>query len=944
MRVLLLVDDPGLRKSIQQVFAGRENALQVCGAAAEVEEALAENRLRVLLLDLEDNGARDLCGRLRQPTDGYGTYILGVVKEDTTQEVRAAFSAGADDHLLRPVQPKTLQIKLATAERTLAARAKQAELSRRLDLLQRRHRTLMETLREGVFVSNETGAIVFANSRLAALTGRSQEELKGLNADALVESKYRDRLPGRTLFGGGTEEYNIAVSNRESGRRWVELIVTPAASDDGRPGWTLGVMQDVTERREVEESMRHREEYYRALLENSSDVITILDIGGRTLFQSETSRRVLGLPPEEVVGDDLPNFLHPEDRERFEEALDDVLEQPGATRAAEIRYRRADGDYLVLESVLRNQVDNPVLGGVLVTSRDVTERRRVEQALKRERAFFQQLFRNSPAGIVILDHEDRVVDANHPFIELFQFHPDEMAGRPLSDFIVPEELRSEATTLSQSVFERRSVEKETVRQRKDGSKVEVSILGYPIDIGDRRIGAYGIYTDISERKAAERKLFHHAFHDELTGLPNRALFAERLERDLRRATRGDYLFAVLFIDLDRFKVINDSLGHAAGDELLVEMANRLEGCLRPGDTVARLGGDEFTILLEDVDEPTTATRIAERVLEALGRPFEIAGQEVVSSGSIGVAFSSPAYRSADDVLRDADIAMYRAKTGGKARYEIFDAEMHRTAVARLHQESLLRRAVENDEFELAFHPIVDLVDFHMTAVEALVRWRHPEDGLLPAGRWLATCQESGLMPAVGRWVVRKAVGQLADWRQRHKALDLCLHLNVSAQELGQPEYADYLLTSCKEANVSPDRVGLEISESLLVEDRDRSERGLLHLHRAGARLFIDDFGTGMSSLLSLQSSPVDAVKIDRSFVAGLDPGAKTADGSLEIVRAVAALAESLGKRVVAEGVETRQQMEQVRSLNVHWAQGHYFAQPLSARDLEAILENDLRWS
>lgn len=951
MRVLLLAEDSALRESIQRVFAGRENALQVCEDAAEIESALAENRFCVLLLDLNDDGALDLCRRLREPIDGFCTYLLGAVRQDTTREVRAAFEVGADDYLIRPVKKTALQIKLAIAERTLAARAKRYELAQRLDLLQRRHRTLMATLREGVFVTDEAGAIVFANNRLSAMTGRSQDELRGLDADSLVEKKYRDRLPGQTLSGGGTEEYTIAMRHQGSGRRWVELMVTPTASDDGRPGWTLGVVQDVTEQREAENSLRHREEYYRALLENSSDVISILDIGGRLLFQSETSQRVLGLSPEDMVGDDLPNFLHPDDRERFEESLEQVLEQPGSTRAVEIRYRQADGKYVVLESVLRNQVDNLVLGGVLVTSRDVTERRKVELALKRERAFFQQLFRNSPAGIVILDDQDRVVDANQPFIELFQFHPDEMEGRPLSDFIVPDDLRAEATTLSQSVFDQRSVQKETSRQRKDGSTVEVSILGYPIDIGDQRIGAYGIYTDISERKAAERKLFHHAFHDALTGLPNRSLFAERLERDLRRATRRDYLFAVLFIDLDRFKVINDSLGHAAGDELLVEMAQRLQGCLRPGDTVARLGGDEFTILLEDVQEPTRATRIAERILEALGKPFEIAGQDVVSSGSIGIAFSSPAYRSADDVLRDADIAMYRAKAGGKARYEIFDAEMHLAAVQRLRQEGLLRRALERGDFVLAFQPIVDLADGSVAAVEALVRWRHPEDGLLPAARWLDTCQESGLMPAVGRWVVVHAIGRVTDWRQRlDAARDLRLHVNVSAKEIGHPNFADHVLATCTRADLPTECLSLEVAESLIVEDRERLEGVLLRLHDAGIGLYIDDFGKGMSSLLSLQRSPIDAVKIDRSFVAGFGSTESNDDGqaaqdeaSLEIVRAVAALASSLGKLVVAEGVETRAQLERVKSLGLDFAQGYFFARPLNAEDFEALLVDGPNW-
>ncbi len=563
----------------------------------------------------------------------------------------------------------------------------------------------------------------------------------------------------------------------------------------------------------------------------------------------------------------------------------------------------------------------------------------VEAALQRERALFQQLFHNSPAGIVILDEADRVVDANRAFVDLFRYESGELTGRSLAAMIVPDELRDEAAQLSDLVSGRRTVSHETVRRRKDGSSVDVSILGYPIELAAGRTGAFGLYTDITERKRAERKLFHDAFHDPLTGLPNRTLLTERLERDLRRVKqRGDYRFALLFVDLDRFKEVNDTLGHAAGDELLVEAARRLERCLRPGDTTARLAGDEFTIVLEDVHEVADIIHIAERVLEVLRRPFEIAGQETQISGSLGLVVSSAAYASAEELIRDADIAMYRAKRRGKACYEIFDPEMQRGAEERSRLEADVARAVKEDQQELHYQPIVSLSTGRVVAFEALVRWRHPERGLLGPDELVPVCEATGLIQPLGRWILRRACRQVVAWQRGSERPGLRVTVNVSSGQLTSPDFLPELDDVVAETGVEPDSIALELKEQALV-DAEGSIALLWKLRRRGLHLYLDDFGTGYTSLRELYRSPIEALKIDRSFIARMKPGG----ADVEAVRAAAAFAAGLGLEVVAEGIETAHQLKLARELGATHAQGYFFSHPLPADEATALIDDNPQW-
>lgn len=437
-------------------------------------------------------------------------------------------------------------------------------------------------------------------------------------------------------------------------------------------------------------------------------------------------------------------------------------------------------------------------------------------------------------------------------------------------------------------------------------------------------------------RQSEARLSHEALHDSLTGLPNRALFMDRLGRALERARRyDDYGFAVLFLDLDGFKVVNDSLGHTLGDRLLVRIAWRLTDGLRAADTVARLGGDEFVVLLESVRETQDAVAAAERVLAQLAQPFELDEHRVFISASIGVVTSSPGYVRADNVLRDADIAMYHAKSLGKARYAVFDAHMHARAVQRLSLESELREAIERQEFYLTYQPILDLQRRRLSGFEALLRWRHPVRGVVPPGDFIPVAEETGLIVPIGQWVLHEACRQLAEW-QAHFGCDLLftVSINLSALQFRQVNLAQQVAETLAVTGLSAQCLKLEITESAIMEDVQAAIAMLNQLRALGVQVQIDDFGTGYSSLSYLHRFPVDTLKIDRSFIRRIG-----ADGdNVEIVRTIITLAHNLGMSVIAEGLETPEQLERLTCLDCEQGQGYLISRPLEAEQILQFIQ------
>jgi diguanylate cyclase (GGDEF)-like protein/PAS domain S-box-containing protein len=469
--------------------------------------------------------------------------------------------------------------------------------------------------------------------------------------------------------------------------------------------------------------------------------------------------------------------------------------------------------------------------------------------------------------------------------------------------------------------------------RKDGSVRWVESIVVPhYDLNNNLISYDGIVRDITNRKKAEKQLEQQAYYDQLTHLSNRVLFTKYMRRIIKSAKRHrNYQFAVLFIDLDRFKIINDSLGHIIGDQLLISVARRLENCIRPNDVIARFGGDEFAMLLDDIKEISDVTRVADRIQSELLAPFNLSGHEVVTTASIGIALSATGYDREEDILRDADAAMYRAKNLGRARYEIFDKEMHTKAMKLLKLEADLRKAIKRKEFLVYYQPIVSLINNRITGVEALLRWQHPRRGLISPTEFIPLAEETGLISAIGEWVLWTACAQNKIWHDAGYQ-DLHIEVNFSARQFQQKGFSELIKRVIQDTGITAESINVEVTESIAMEDY--SIAVMNELSAVGVQTSIDDFGTGFSSLSSLKRFPINAIKIDRSFVGDI-----TSDTNAEaIVKAIIAMAHSLKMKVVAEGVETREQLAFLQSQHCDEMQGYFYSRPVTDSEFTKLLE------
>jgi diguanylate cyclase (GGDEF)-like protein len=461
------------------------------------------------------------------------------------------------------------------------------------------------------------------------------------------------------------------------------------------------------------------------------------------------------------------------------------------------------------------------------------------------------------------------------------------------------------------------------------------------DLAELLVTEIELTSDLFVMRATQEHLLYSSLHDSLTGLPNRSMFTERLRHSMRRTARHpDDMFAVLFLDLDRFKEVNDNLGHFAGDELLRAVARRLEACLRPEDTVARLSGDEFAILLESISETSDAGRVAERIEEALSFPINLGGAEITTSASMGIVTSSMSQEQPEQLLRSADMAMYRAKAAGRARYEMFDRAMHTDALARLQLETDLRRAVEQGEFRLHYQPLVSLRSGRITGLEALLRWEHPQRGLVQPIDFIPIAEETGLIVKIGRWVLNEACRQLSAWQESHpRAEPLSLSVNLSVKQFSQPDLLDQLSNALRGSGIPPSCLRLEITEAALI-DKGEAAMGLLsQIKQLGPQIYLDDFGTGYSSLIYLHRLPIDAIKIDRDLVSTMD----TDEKNLRLVRTILTFAQIIGVRAEAEGISTAEQLRELRSLKCEHGQGYLFSAAIPHDAVDEVLTADPVW-
>jgi diguanylate cyclase (GGDEF)-like protein len=451
-----------------------------------------------------------------------------------------------------------------------------------------------------------------------------------------------------------------------------------------------------------------------------------------------------------------------------------------------------------------------------------------------------------------------------------------------------------------------------------------------------RKNIHALKTNVEKRKNSEKKLTHNVCHDSLTGMPNRVFFIDHLRNSFLKSQKNtNYLFAVLFLDLDRFKIVNDSLGHLVGDKLLISAANRLKSCLRDDDTLARLGGDEFVILLKNINRLDDAIEIASRIQDAIAAPFNFDELEVFTSLSIGIALSDPKYQNPEDILRDADTAMYRAKElgkEGKARYAVFNEEMHRSAVKLMHLENDLRRAIERKEFNLYYQPIVCLKSGLLLGFEALIRWKHPKRGLLSPDEFIPIAEENGLIIPIGYWVISQACYQLGQWQKQYENYRLIVSVNLSSKQFLQIDLADRILSILQRNKLSPCHLKLEITETTLMTNTESALSLFTQLENLGIEISMDDFGTGYSSLSYLHKFPINTLKIDQSFISNLEHGNENA----KIISTILALSESLGFKAIAEGIETKQQLNVLLDLQCKYGQGYFFCEPLDKNNIEEM--------
>ena len=698
----------------------------------------------------------------------------------------------------------------------------------------------------------------------------------------------------------------------------------------------------------VENARRHHASQHQVRMLSQAltclnDCIYVSDWRGRCTFVNQTFLKTYGFSQTEILGQDVCILWAEEAHQELAPHHTEDLTPEG--ERGECRHRRQDGSTFAVEvsrsAIVDERGQRLAVVGVV---RDVTEKKRWERVLRdsEERYALAAAGANDGLWDWQLDRSQIYYSPRWKQILGYTEEAAEIGTTPEDWF---SRIHAEDVELFKAQLEAHlegrtpHLENEHRVRARDGEYrwVQARAMAVRNPASGEATRLAGSLRDITDRKRAEEQLTHSVLHDALTGLPNRALFLDRMGNAiLHSKRREDYRFAVIFLDLDRFKVINDSLGHLAGDQLLRAIARRLESCLRFGDTVARLGGDEFAVLVDDFEDVAEVDRVAQRIHAELEAPFEVQGREFFTTASLGIALSSPEYEQPEEMLRDADTAMYRAKSHGRTDLVVFHKDMHDDAVELLHLETDLRRAVHRQEFRLHYQPIVTLRTGFLAGFEALIRWQHPERGLLSPQHFLQAALDTGLMESIGWWVLEEACGQMKRWRDAYRETsEVSVSVNLDGQQLSSFELVERVDAALATSGLEPEGLKLEITEGMIIEKPQVTARILAELRRRRISLHIDDFGTGYSSLSQLHRFPIDALKIDQSFIRGMS----TEDENLEIVRIIISLARNLGLEVMAEGVETKEQLAQLRALGCQLAQGYMFAKPLGPDEVERRLES-----
>jgi diguanylate cyclase (GGDEF)-like protein/PAS domain S-box-containing protein len=831
---------------------------------------------------------------------------------------------GSERHVLTTVTPMFSDTGEVTAligiGTEITERVRAEEAMRRLS-------AIVESSDAAIVGTSADGVITSWNRSATRLYGYSPEEALGHHVSLIAPPDRVDEVEGllAALRAGERIEHLETVRRRKDGALLdIALTVSPVEDQDGTLG-SSSISRDITEWKrldaEAQQDRRRLAEAQRLARLGSFEV----DVAtGATRWSAELYR-LLGI--DAAVEPDLEQLylrVHPDDLLALNRELRAALDR-GVTGDLTFRILRgAEVGWCHLRAEAVTTDDGTTVTGTVV---DITERRRIEDERRAAEARLRLGFENAAMGIVMVDSDCRITMVNPAMRELLGRPDDELVGEPMDRFLQADDGRSaRARIAAVARHEAGPYQAERRFIRPDGTITWAVVNVAPVHADDGEVEYFFAQVqDITDRKAMEDALEHLAVHDALTQLPNRTLLTDRLEHALEQVGRHGGGVAVLFVDIDRFKFVNDGMGHRAGDDLLTIVADRLRATVRPSDTVARFGGDEFVVVCEQLDGPWEATRIGARIARTIEAPMMIESREVVVTASIGIAIAAEG-ATADSLFREADSAMYRAKERGRARVEVFDEALRGRAAERLELEGALRRALVNGEFTLAYQPIVRLSDETIVGAEALVRWRHPERGLMSPAEFIPLAEETGLIVPLGAWVLSEALRQARLWHAEGRPLEI--GVNLSARQLMSPDLVGTVRRTLEESGIDPAYVHLEITESVLMDDVEYSIETLTALKELGIHFAVDDFGTGYSSLSYLKRLPIDTLKIDQSFVRGLG----VAENDSSIVRAILGLGRALGMDLLAEGVEGPAQLAELKALGCDTAQGYLWSCPVAAAD------------